>query len=57
MYAEDNLTDITKENFEKVSTLSHVVALDHYPEGPRSCKHTKQTMIALSNAAVSKIIA
>jgi hypothetical protein len=55
MYAEENLTDITKENFEKVATLSHVVALDHYPEGPRSCKQTKQTMGALSNAAVSII--
>jgi hypothetical protein len=56
MYAEENLTDITKDNFEMVATVSHVVALDHYLEGPRSCKQTKQTMGALSNAAVSIII-
>lgn len=49
------MTDITKEHFEEVATLSHTVALDHYSEGPRSCTETKQTLGALTNSAVSII--
>lgn len=49
------MTDITKEQFEEVATLSHTVALDHYSEGPRTCKETKQTLDALTNSAVSII--
>ncbi|XP_065336365.1 uncharacterized protein LOC135937196 isoform X2 [Cloeon dipterum] len=51
MYAEENLSEIKKDNFQQLATLSHTVALDHYPEGPRCCAKTRETLATLANAA------
>ncbi|CAB3359515.1 Hypothetical predicted protein [Cloeon dipterum] len=51
MYAEENLSEIKKDNFQKLAILSHTVALDHYPEGPRCCAKTRETLATLANAA------
>jgi hypothetical protein len=53
MYSEASQTDISKECFCELATLSHDVALDHYPDGPQCCRLSKTTLAALTDAAVS----
>lgn len=49
----DNSDEITPEQFRDLLFIIYKIAMDHYAEGPQSCRQTFKTIQAVVDSAVS----
>lgn len=52
MYA-DGKEEIDQEQFRDLLLAVYKLAMDHYPEGPQSCRYIFKTVKAVVDSAVS----
>lgn len=51
MYAEGS--DISQDGFRQLLLQAYKLAMDHYPEGPQTCKQLSNILKAVIDSAVS----
>jgi hypothetical protein len=51
MYAEGN--DISQDGFRQLLLQAYKLSMDHYPEGPQTCKQLSNILKAVIDSAVS----
>lgn len=51
MYAEGS--DISEDNFRQLLLQAYKLSMDHYQEGPQTCKHLSSILKAVVDSAVS----
>lgn len=52
----DGKDEITQDQFHELVYAVYKLAMDHYPEGPQSCRYIFPTLKALVDSAVSSLI-
>jgi hypothetical protein len=51
MYAEGS--DISQDGFHQLLLQAYKLSMDHYPEGPQTCKELSNILKAVIDSAVS----